>query len=160
MTSPTGTTQAEAPSTKTTDRASIVVQRRIEWPDTDASGHWHNTAAFRFVEVAETALLEKLGILQAIYGRLPRVQIEAEFKRLLSFRDIVDLHLSVARVGNSSVTYAFEIRKAGDLYARAKVVAVLLDESGQSTKWEPEHKRLLLEGGPQPAELLSEGDPS
>ena len=24
--------------------ASIVIQRRIEWSDTDASGHWHNTA--------------------------------------------------------------------------------------------------------------------
>src|SRR5436309_592020 len=39
--------------------ASIVVQRRIEWPDTDASGRYHNTAAFRFIEVAETTLLDR-----------------------------------------------------------------------------------------------------
>ena len=30
--------------------ASIRIQRRIEWSDTDASGHWHNTAAFRMIE--------------------------------------------------------------------------------------------------------------
>ena len=160
MTSPTGTRQADAPGATSAKRASIVVQRRIEWPDTDASGRWHNTAAFRFVEVAETALLERLGILQAIYGRLPRVRLEAEFKRLLVFRDLVDLHITVARVGNSSVTYDFEIRKAGDLCARAKVVAVLLDEDGHPTKWDPSHKRLLLEGGPQPAELLSQEETS
>src|SRR5207247_4665598 len=48
------------------EAASIVVQRRIEWSDTDASGAWHNSAAFRFLEVAETALLDSLGILDDV----------------------------------------------------------------------------------------------
>src|SRR5439155_4381912 len=55
--------------------ASIIVQRRIEWPDTDASGMYHNTAAFRFTEVAETALLERLGFVHEIYGRHPRAHL-------------------------------------------------------------------------------------
>src|SRR3989442_11857413 len=89
--------------------ASIVVQRRIEWPDTDASGYHHNTAAFRFIEVAETALLERLGFLDDVYGRMPRVRIEADFLRLLRFRDLLDIRLEVAEVGASSVTYQFEM---------------------------------------------------
>ena len=43
--------------------ASILVQRRIEWSDTDASGAYHNSAAFSFIEVAEAALLDRLGML-------------------------------------------------------------------------------------------------
>src|SRR5216117_4044558 len=90
--------------------ASIVVQRRIEWPDTDASGNYHNTAAFRFIEVAETALLERLGLLEDVYGRLPRVHIEANFRRPLRFRDVIDISLRVAALGRSSATYEFEMR--------------------------------------------------
>ena len=159
MSAVTRATDADSPPSKTVERASITVQRRIEWPDTDASGRWHNTAAFRFVEVAETALLERLGILDAIYGRLPRVRIEADFKRLLEFRDLVDCHIRVARVGNSSVTYDFEMRKEKELCARLKVVAVLLDEAGDSTQWDPDHKRLLLEAGAQAPELLRVEEP-
>ena len=134
--------------------ASIVVQRRIEWPDTDASGRWHNTAAFRFVEVAETALLERLGLLEDVYGRLPRVRIEADFKKLLVFRDLVDCSIEVVEIGTSSVTYDFEIRKAAEVCVKARVVAVLLEQGGRPAAW-PQHQReLLLGAGPQAPELL------
>jgi acyl-CoA thioesterase FadM len=134
--------------------ASIIVQRRIEWPDTDASGRWHNTAGFRFIEVAETALLERIGILDDVYGRLPRARIEADFKRLLVFRDVLDLFLGVSRVGRTSVNYTFELRKGGDVCMTADVTAVLLDESGSPTEWPQEYRELLMRSGPQSPELL------
>lgn len=141
-----------------TSPASIVVQRRIEWPDTDASGLYHNTAAFRFVEVAETAMLERLGMLQEVYGRLPRAHIEADFQRPLRFRDMVDIRLSVAEVGGSSVTYAFEMSCQGDVAVRGKAVAVLLAEAGgRPVRWPDELRELLLSGGPQAPELLTTG---
>jgi YbgC/YbaW family acyl-CoA thioester hydrolase len=129
-------------------RASIVVRRLIEWPDTDASGYHHNTAAFRFIEMAETALLERLGFLNDIYGRLPRVHIEADFLRLLRFRDAVDIHLWVMEVGSSSVTYGFEIKRAEEVAVRGSVVAVLLSKrTGKPTMWPAEYRRLLLTSG-------------
>src|SRR6266540_7523384 len=100
--------------------ASIVVQRRIEWPDTDASGMYHNTAAFRFIEVAETALLDRLGFVHEIYGRHPRVHLEADFLRPLWFRDMVDIHLTVENVGRTSVTYRFEMRSGDEVAADRK----------------------------------------
>ncbi|HXF57818.1 MAG TPA: thioesterase family protein [Actinomycetota bacterium] len=139
--------------------ASILVQRRIEWPDTDASGNYHNTAAFRFIEVAETALLERLGILENIYGRHPRAHIEADFLRPLRFRDLVDIELRVMAVGTTSVTYEFEMRTRGELAVKGKVVAVLLSEPrGRPVPWPEEYRRLLLTAGPQPPELLVVGD--
>ena len=137
--------------------ASIVVQRRIEWPDTDASGRWHNTAGFRFVEVAETALLERLGILDDVYGRLPRARIAADFARGLSFRDLVDCSVTVRAVGRSSITYDFEMSNEGEVCMRAEVVAVLLDESGRPEPWPDEYRALLLGAGPQPPERLTVG---
>jgi acyl-CoA thioesterase FadM len=132
-----------------------VVQRRIEWPDTDASGRWHNTAGFRLIEVAETALLERLGILDEVYGRLPRVRITAEFKQLLNFRDVVNAQISVVAVGRTSVTYDFQIDRDGQSSMRASVVAVLVDDDGKARTWDEEMRHRLLEAGPQGSELLA-----
>jgi YbgC/YbaW family acyl-CoA thioester hydrolase len=135
-----------------------MVQRRIEWPDTDASTNYHNTAAFRFIEVAETALLERLGFLDDVYGRLPRVHIEADFLQALRFRDLVDIDLTVAAVGSSSVTYEFEMRCRGQAAVRGKAVAALLSESGgKPVRWPEEYRRLLLSAGPQAPERLVAG---
>jgi len=135
--------------------ASIVVQRRIEWSDTDASGNYHNTAAFRLIEVGETALLERLGLLTDVYGRLPRAHVEADFLAPLVFRDLVDVHLRVAAVGRSSITYEFEMTQDGQAAVRGRAVAVLLSEArGRPVPWPDAHRRLLLSAGPQAPERL------
>ena len=134
--------------------ASILIQRRIEWSDTDASGHYHNTAAFRMIEWAETALFERLGILEDIYGYLPRAHISIDFKRLLDFRQLVDVSLEIAEVGTSSVTYSFKIERAGELCVDATVVTVLLGRDGSKRQWSEQQRKLLLESGPQSPELL------
>lgn len=134
-----------------------MVQRRIEWSDTDASGMYHNTAAFRFIEVAETALLDRLGFVHEIYGRHPRVHIEADFLRPLRFRDLVDIHLAVEKVGRTSVTYLFELRAGDDVAVRGRAVAVLLSRAGgEPVPWPEDHRRRLLTAGPQPSERLAE----
>src|SRR2546425_8525891 len=151
----------EQPATGGGSPASIVVQRRIEWPDTDASGMYHNTAAFRFIEVAETALLDRLGFVEEVYGRHPRVHIEADFLRPLWFRDLVDVTIAVAEVGRTSVTYEVELARAGEPCARGRMVAVLLDAIGGAPQpWSDEHRRLLMESGPQEPELLVIGGAS
>jgi YbgC/YbaW family acyl-CoA thioester hydrolase len=138
--------------------ASIVVQRRIEWSDTDASGNYHNSAAFRLIEIAETALLDRLGFLHEVYGRLPRVHLSADFLRPLAFKDLLDVELSVAELGRTSVTYRFEISAAGTPAVRGSAVAVLISASGgDPAPWPPELRDRLLTGGAQRPELLVDG---
>jgi len=36
--------------------ASVVVDRRVEWQDTDAAGHYHHSTVIRWVEAAEAVL--------------------------------------------------------------------------------------------------------
>lgn len=135
--------------------ASLRIQRRIEWSDTDASGHWHNTTAFRMVEWAETALLERLGILDDVYAHLPRARIEADFHRPLEFRDLVDATITVTKVGGSSLTYDFTIDRDGERCVAMTVVTVLLDADGRKRPWPDSHRAKLIGAGPQPPELLA-----
>jgi 2-aminobenzoate-CoA ligase len=137
--------------------ASILIQRRIEWSDTDASGRWHNTAAFRMFEWAETALFERLGFLEDVYGRLPRVHIRADFKALLSHRDIVDIDLAVQDIGRSSITYAIQMRRGHEVCVEATVVAALVDPNGAPEPWPDPYRDLLLSSGRQAPEVLASG---
>jgi YbgC/YbaW family acyl-CoA thioester hydrolase len=134
--------------------ASIRIQRRVEWSDTDASGHWHNTAAFRMIEWAETALLERLGLLDDVYGHLPRVHISIDFKELLDHRDLLDVNLAVVEVGKTSITYDFWIERENKECVKARVVTALRSPDGAGRAWPEEHRRLLVTAGPQQPELL------
>ncbi|MGR7003503.1 acyl-CoA thioesterase [Yinghuangia aomiensis] len=65
--------------------ASVVVERRVEWPDTDAAGHRLFSAVQRWAEAAEAVLLGRLAC-GACSGSTPRVHYEADFLRRLWFR--------------------------------------------------------------------------
>jgi acyl-CoA thioesterase FadM len=139
--------------------ASIAIQRRIEWSDTDASGHYHNTAAFRMFEWAETAMLDALGILDDVYGSLPRAHVSADFKAALDHRDLVDVELKVLEIGRSSISYGVEISRGDTLCVDARIVAVLVGPDGRPREWADQHRKLLLTAGRQPGERLAvDGD--
>ena len=123
----------------------ITVQRRIQWFDTDASTKYHNTAPLRLMEEAEAALLDRLGIIKEVYGKMPRAHVSIDYRRPLRFWDQVDVHLRVQDVGRTSITYTFEIRDESQVYAEGKVVAVYLSDDGEAMPW-PERYKALLDG--------------
>ena len=59
-----------------------VEQDRVAWVDTDAGGRIHFTAVFRWAEQAETALIRRLGLLDATWGDYPRRKVEAEYLKV------------------------------------------------------------------------------
>jgi YbgC/YbaW family acyl-CoA thioester hydrolase len=129
--------------------ASIVVRRRVEWADTDASGKYHNTVAFKLAEQAETRLLTALGLADEIYGRLPRVHMSVDMTEPLRFNDEVEVELRVEEVGRTSLAYAFAIRREGTEVASGRMVAVLLRASGEKQEWDPRHREILATAGAQ-----------
>jgi len=126
--------------------ASIVVRKRVEWADTDASGWYHNTVVLHWVEQAENELLDRLGILHDLTGRIPRVHIDVDYRSILRFRDEVDVELAVRQVGDSSVTYRFEVRLVGELAAEGSFTMVLVS-GGKPVSWSREHRLLLTTAG-------------
>ncbi len=149
MTSSTGASDPAGP-------ASIEVRRRVEWADTDAAGHHHNTAVLRWLEEAETVLHERLGIVEQTFGRTPRVRLEIDFTERLYFRDIVSIRLAVAAVGRTSLTYSFEVARGEVVAARGRLVIVNAAAGEGAQPWPAELRQALAESGPQPGEYLAE----
>ena len=97
--------------------AYVEVKRILEWMETDAAGHQHYTSAFRWVEECESALYRKLELPTSLFGQIPRVKVQMEYKRRIFFGEEILTRLEVIRVGNSSLEFAFTAHVGGELAA-------------------------------------------
>lgn len=138
--------------------ASVRVQRRVEWAQTDAAGHHHWSAVLHWAEEAETVLHERLGIAHRTFGREPRVHVTVDFSGRLYFRDLVEIEIAVREVGRTSVRYGFSVTRAGETAASGQLVAVYVDSStGRPQPWPDDLRAALLGGGEQVHELVGAG---
>jgi acyl-CoA thioester hydrolase len=85
-----------------------VFRTRVQWVDTDASGIYHNATVIRFVESAEAALVADRG-LDGYFPVAPRVRYEASFEAPLRFGQEVTAVVELARLGDRSMTFHFEV---------------------------------------------------
>jgi YbgC/YbaW family acyl-CoA thioester hydrolase len=120
-----------------------IERGRVAWVDTDAGGRIHFTAAFRWAEAAETALMRRLGMLEG-WGGFPRRHVEAEYLRVLRFEDEFETRLRVDAVGRTSITYGWEIHRDGDVCVRGNHTVVRVDRDGRPEPL-PESLRAQLE---------------
>jgi acyl-CoA thioester hydrolase len=107
-----------------------VESTRVAWVDTDAGGRIHFTAAFRWAEQAETGLIRSLGLLDD-WADYPRRSVEAEYLAVLRFEDELEVELTAAHVGTTSITYAWEIRRADELCIQGRHTVVHVDGEGR-----------------------------
>jgi YbgC/YbaW family acyl-CoA thioester hydrolase len=107
-----------------------IERLRVAWVDTDAGGRIHFSNAFRWAEQAETALRRKFGILDG-WGGYPRRQVEAEFRQVLRFEDEIDVRIYPERLGETSITWRFEITRDQELCIDGRMVVVHVDGDGR-----------------------------
>jgi acyl-CoA thioester hydrolase len=110
-----------------------VERTKVAWVDTDAGGRIHFTAVFRWVEAAETALMRRMGLMEG-WSDYPRRHVEADYLEVLVFEDDVDVRLRVEGVGTTSITYAWEIAKAGEVAVQGSHTVVHVDEDGRASE--------------------------
>jgi acyl-CoA thioesterase FadM len=108
------------------------VRLRVAWVDTDAGGRIHFTAPFRWAEAAETSLRRRLGILDD-WGAYPRRHVEAEYLVVLRFEDEVELELAAEQVGETSITWAWTVRRDGETCVTGRHTVVHVDGDGRAT---------------------------
>jgi acyl-CoA thioester hydrolase len=108
-----------------------IEHSRVSWVDTDAGGRIHFTAAFRWAEQAETALMRRLGLLDSSWGDYPRRKVEAEYLKVLRFEDEIEIRLRVENVGRTSVSYSWTITKDGEPQIKGRHTVVHVDSDGQ-----------------------------
>lgn len=107
---------------------------RVQWVDTDASGLIHYTAALRYFEVVEHALVRRLFGEAGWSDRdfsLPRVHVECDYRAPLRYPDEFECSARVAAVGNTSVTFAYRAHRLdGELALEGRIVAVAVGPDG------------------------------
>jgi acyl-CoA thioester hydrolase len=103
--------------------------RRIEFPDTDMAGIVHFSRFFVFMEAAEHEFLRSLGTSVSTQWEgntigWPRVGASCEYMSPARFEDVLEVHLSVVRKGEKSMTYDFTFSNSGTLVARGQLRSV------------------------------------
>jgi acyl-CoA thioesterase FadM len=102
--------------------------------------------ATRWAEEAEAELHRELGIIAETFGATPRVRTEFDFSDPLRFDDEVDITITVADLGDTSVTYDIEVAFHSKPVVTGRMIAVLIDrDSGKKRSW-PDYLRVALSG--------------
>jgi acyl-CoA thioester hydrolase len=118
-------------------------RRRVEFRETDAARIAHFSSYIAYMEEAEHALLRSRG-LGVMYrdeqGEIgfPRVNVQCDYRRPAHFEEILDIVVSVARLGNKSITYRFDFSHQGNEIATGRMTVVccrIVD--GSSPRTEP-----------------------
>jgi 4-hydroxybenzoyl-CoA thioesterase/acyl-CoA thioester hydrolase len=103
--------------------------RRIEFRDTDAAGMAHFSVFFVLMEETEHELLRHLGLsvmLSDDQGPLsfPRVAARCDYQRAVHFEDVLDIEVTIVRLGKKSVTYEFNFSHEGRPVASGQTTTV------------------------------------
>lgn len=130
---------------------SCVLQRTIEWVDTDAAGHQHNSTIMRFVEAAEAKLFRASGV-ESYFAIAPRVRQEIDYSAKLYFGQEVTTAVRVERVGVSSMTFGFMVwghpHQGRDvcIAAQGKFVTVCVPQGSESSAPWPQRVLSVVDG--------------
>jgi acyl-CoA thioester hydrolase len=117
---------------------------RVDWADTDSGGFMHFIAAFRYAERAEAGLRRNLGLLDD-WGDYPRRSVEAEFHAQPRFDDELEVRIGLDRLGQTSITWTWEISRAEELCAEGRYSVVHVDAADKPERI-PLEVRATLEG--------------
>lgn len=126
-----------------------AVEHTVEWVDTDAAGHQHNSAIMRWAESAEAKLFRQLA-LPDYFPSAPRVHQSINFRAKLWFGQRITTTLWVHAMGATSMTFRFEVMAQplgeydGGLAADGTVVTAYVPQgSSTSAPW-PEDFRAVI----------------
>lgn len=100
----------------------VSIDRMVEWVETDASGHQHNSVVIRWVEAAEAELMRTLE-LPDYFPNAPRVQHVVNFTGMLWFGQCAQTNLWIERLGRTSLTLGFQVKSYADDSSVAAEVA-------------------------------------
>ena len=108
----------------------FTCQRRVEFRDTDAAGIAHFSVFFVWMEQAEHEAMRYVGM--SVMERdaeisWPRVSAQCDYTSPAFFEEVVDVRVTVNRLGRKSVTYGFDFHCGGRAIARGQITTVCCD---------------------------------
>ncbi len=124
---------------------------RVRWMECDAQGIVYNGAYLGYLEIGQAEYYRNLGfaiyiIPQSGYFDFAVVKSTQEFKAPAKVDEIIELHVRVSNIGNTSLTLNLEIYPAGGdrLLTSIEAVYVGYDATSETTKRVPDDIRRLV----------------
>ena len=102
------------------------ILRTVEFHQTDAAGFVHFSNFFTYMEEAEHAFLDSLGIPVYVKERdgwrgWPRIRASCNYQSPLRFQDKFEIELQTLEIGPNSIRYGFRFLKIMDENQKKKV---------------------------------------
>ena len=124
---------------------------RVRWMECDAQGIVYNGAYLGYLEIGQAEYYRNLGfaiyiIPQSGYFDFAVVKSTQEFKAPAKVDEIIELHVRVSKIGNTSLTLNLEIYPEGSdrLLTSIETVYVGYDAATESTRPVPDAIRQLV----------------
>jgi acyl-CoA thioester hydrolase len=111
--------------------ASIELERRLRWADSDAAGRLHFPRIFELVEEAESELVRGIDwpMNRSLGYDFPRVHVECRFIRVIELDAPFRLRLTVGKLGRTSYRYDFQVfDTSGELAIEGTMTVVVLQD--------------------------------
>src|ERR1700683_5331088 len=98
-------------------RKPFIYQSRVRFGDTDASGRIFYISLLHHFDAAEVEFLRSLGVgynmIQDGKIGFPRVHVECDYTGAITYDDLLDIAVTVDRLGRASFTLAFDATVEG-----------------------------------------------
>jgi len=116
--------------------ASIELQRRLRWADSDAAGRLHFPRIFELVEEAESELVRSIQwpMNRSMGYDFPRVHVECRFLRVIELDAQFRLRFAVGKLGRTSIRYDYQVFVADDELAIEGSMTVVVLRDGKPTE--------------------------
>src|SRR5918996_635475 len=116
--------------------ASIELERRLRWADSDAAGRLHFPRIFELVEEAESELVRGIDwpMNRSMGYDFPRVHVECRFLRVLTLDSPFRLRLTVGKLGRTSFRYDYQVFDPDEELAIEETMTVVFLQAGKPTK--------------------------
>lgn len=124
---------------------------RVRWMECDAQGIVYNGAYLGYLEIGQAEYYRNLGfaiyiIPQSGYFDFAVVKSTQEFKAPAKVDEIIELHVRVSKIGNTSLTLNLEIYPEGNdrLLTSIETIYVGYDAATESSRPVPDAIRQLV----------------
>lgn len=136
------------PVARTREQFKFFFHIQTRWADNDIYGHVNNVTYYSYFDTAANALLiQKTGFdiqRSEIIGLV--VDSACSFLQELSFPEMIEVGVAIAKIGNSSLRYELAIFKQGQAHAAAQghFVHVFVDRANRNSTTIPKQMRNVL----------------
>ncbi|MBJ9984359.1 acyl-CoA thioesterase [Acinetobacter sp. S40] len=136
------------PVRKTRDQFHFFLNIQTRWADNDIYGHVNNVTYYSYFDTAANSLLIQHAGFDIRQSPLIGLVVDSacSFFQELSFPDIIEVGVAIAKIGNSSLRYELAIFKQHNIEpsAQGHFVHVFVDrETRESTAISDEMKKSL-----------------